>query len=179
VSVVWIIGRALKALLRLGEDDDGSVVARTVGQLPEPPTPPLADRGDAVGWGGRAFVRFVLVHLSFVGACLGVSVLTNWLIHPDTVYEIGAGKEFPTLEAAREAVDLEVAWIWVSVGAFSSLIVLTVWIWKRAFAWFWIPLAFLPFIGQVFCAIPATWVLANGSIRIRAAEGSGSEVVAE
>jgi hypothetical protein len=93
-------------------------------------------------------VRFVLVHLAFLGACLGVAALMNWLIHPDTVYEIGPGKEFPTLEAAERVIDVEAARIWVSVGAFSSLIVATVWIWKRAFAWFWIPLTLIPLIGS-------------------------------
>jgi hypothetical protein len=71
--------------------------------------------------------------------------LTNWLINAHTVYEIGPGKEFATLDAAERAMDVEAARVWVSVCSFSSLLVLVAWLRKRAFAWFWIPLAFFPF----------------------------------
>jgi energy-coupling factor transporter transmembrane protein EcfT len=60
---------------------------------------------------------------------------------------------------------VDVARPWVAVGVFSMVVVLAVWLWKRPFRWFWIPLAFVPYLGPVFFAGPATWVLANGRTR--------------
>ena len=47
----------------------------------------------------------------------------------------------------------------MAVGVFSAVITLAVWLWKRSFRWFWIPLAFVPYIGPVFFAAPATWAI--------------------
>lgn len=82
------------------------------------------------------------------------------------VYEIGTSEEFSTLQSAELAMAVDIARPWVAVGVFSMAVVLAVWLWKRPFRWFWIPLAFVPFLGPLFFAGPATWVLANGRTRL-------------
>jgi hypothetical protein len=123
------------------------------------PAPPPAQ------WGGRALVRFAAVHLLFLAACFAVGEATFLLLGNPRIYEVGPGEEFPTQKAAESAMAVDIGLPWVAIGVLSMLVVLSVWLWKRPFRWFWIPLAFIPYLGPVFFAGPATWVLANGSTR--------------
>ncbi len=126
--------------------------------LPEPPP---------AQWKGRALLKFSVVHMLFLVACFAVGeTVFRFLGHP-AVYEIGPGKDYATLKSAESAISVDIANTWAAVGVFSVLVVLMVWLWKRAFRWFWIPLAFVPYLGPLFFAIPATWVLANRSTRPR------------
>jgi hypothetical protein len=124
--------------------------------LPEPP-PAQVD--------GRALLRFLAIHLVFLAACFGVGETVFRLSSHSSVYEIGPGNEFPNLDAAEVALAVEIGRAWVAVGLFSSLVVLAVWLRKRAFRWFWVPLACVPYLGPIFFAGPATWAVANGTTR--------------
>ena len=135
--------------------------------LPEPP-PARLPEPPPTQWGTRALARFAVAHLLFLAACfaVGTTVFLILLGHDPRVYDIGPGKKFPTMQAADAAVEVAIARTWVAVGVFSMLAVLVVWVRRRRpFKWFWIPLAFVPYVGPIFSAAPATWVLANGSIR--------------
>ena len=139
--------------------------------LPEPP-PARLPEPPPTGWGTRALLRFAIAHFIFLAACFAVGE-TVWLIilgQPE-VYELGPGKEFPTLQAAEAAVDVATARTWMAIGVFSMLVVLAVWLWKHSFRWFWIPLAMVPYLGPLFFASPATWVLVNGNTRAAGTHG--------
>jgi hypothetical protein len=114
--------------------------------------------------GRRVVLKFAAVHLGFLATCIGTGELIFVFSGAQTVFAIGPGKEFPTLKAAEEALDVQNARIWVGVCALSALVVLGAWLWKRAFAWYWIPLACVPLLGQLFFAMPASWAIANGRI---------------
>jgi hypothetical protein len=138
-------------------------------ETPLPPPPPPR-------WEGRALFRFATVHPLFLVACFAVGEATFRLLGNPRVYEIGTGEEFPTLQSAELAMAVDIARSWVAVGVFSMAVVLAVWLWKRPFRWFWIPLAFVPFLGPLFFAGPATWVLANGPTRPAAPKRLGNVV---
>jgi hypothetical protein len=116
------------------------------------------------------------VHLLFLVACFAVGEATFRLLGNPRVYEIGTGEGFPTLQSAESAMAVDVARPWVAVGVFSMVVVLAVWLWKRPFRWFWIPLAFVPYLGPVFFAGPATWILAKGRTRPAAPTRLGNVV---
>jgi len=123
------------------------------GALPDPPSHSVS---------GRALLRFGTVHLMFLALCFGIGETMFLVLGHSEFYEIGPGQEFPTLDAAEMAISVQIGRAWLAVGVFSALVSLAVWLWKRSFSWFWIPLASVPYIGPIFCAAPATWSIANG-----------------
>jgi hypothetical protein len=110
------------------------------------PAPPLPDP-PPVQWSGRDLLRFAAAHLAFLGACFAIGETVFLLLRQSSVYEIGPGREFPTLQAAETALSVAIARSWGAVGVFSMLVVLAVWLWKRSFHWFWIPLVMVPYVG--------------------------------
>jgi hypothetical protein len=120
--------------------------------LPEPPSRPVS---------GQELVKFGAVHLLFLAMCFAIGETVFVVFGHSSIHEIGPGQEFPTLDAAELALAVEIGRGWMAVGVFSAVMTLAVWLWNRSFRWFWIPLAFVPYIGPVFFAAPATWAIAN------------------
>ena len=69
------------------------------------------------------------------------------------------------MEAAETELSVSISRVWLAIGVFSMLVVLAVWLRKRSFRWFRIPLAVVPYFGPLFFASPATGCSRNRTTR--------------
>ena len=79
--------------------------------LPDPPPIQLPDP-PPIQRGGRDLLRFAATHLVFLGACFAIGETVFLLLRQSSDYEIGLGREFPTLEAAETALSVAIARAW-------------------------------------------------------------------
>jgi hypothetical protein len=145
------LGRALPIMITMSPSDADI-------RLPAPPGPPAA-------WGVRAVGRFAVAHVLFLMVCIAIGGLTLTAVGGTGTRTIGPGREFRSLGAAQADIDEDIRLAWGAIALFSGAVSFGAWAWRREYSWVWAALSLIPMVGQLFCVLPATWVLANGTLR--------------